>query len=194
MFETFLLAFIPLFVTVDAIGTLPIFIVLTQNLKQQDKKRIIVQSVITALCVAIGFLAIGKFVFKVLGITMADFMIAGGVILLCIAIVDLIKPEKYRQDISIEELGAVPLGTPLIVGPAVLATSLMIMNQYGLVMTVLSLVTNILLTGFVFLQSEVLIKFLGKAGSNALSRVMAVLLAAIAVMMIRKGIFLIAAV
>lgn len=193
MLENFLLAFIPLFVTVDAIGTLPIFIALTQDVRQQDKRRIIVQSIFTALCLAIGFLAIGRFVFRVLGITMADFMIAGGVILLCIAIVDLIKPEKYRQDLSIDELGAVPLGTPLIVGPAVLATSLMIMNQYGLVVTLISLITNILLAGFIFSQSEALIKFLGKAGSNALSRVMAVFLAAIAVMMIRRGVFLIVA-
>ena len=188
--KQFLLAFIPLFVTVDALGTLPIFYSLTQDLNEADKKRIIVQSIATALCLAIGFIFLGKAIFTFLGITMADFMVSGGAVLFCIAIVDLVRPGKQRR-MTADELGAVPIGTPLIVGPAVLTTSLMLVDQYGLPATLVSVLLNILLTGIIFSFSGQLIKILGKGGANALSRVMALLLAAIAVMMIRKGIFLI---
>ena len=188
--KEFLLAFIPIFVTVDAIGTLPIFYALTQGLSSEDKRRIIMQSVVTALCLAVGFIFLGKAIFKFLGITIADFMVAGGAVLFCIAIVELVRPGRQRR-MSADELGAVPIGTPLVVGPAVLTTSLMLVDQYGLAETLISILLNISLAGIIFSFSDQLIKFLGKGGSSALSRVMALLLAAIAVMMIRKGIFLI---
>ena len=187
MFKNIVLAFIPLFVAVDAIGVLPIFVLLTQGLKRQEKSKIILQSIITALCVAIVFIFLGKAVFKFLGITVGDFMVAGGAILFCIAIIDILNPGKQRR-IPAKELGIVPLGTPLIVGPAVLTTSLMIIAEYGMNATLISVFANILLAGAVFLFSEILLKGLGEAGAKALSKLMSLLLAAIAVMMIRKGI------
>lgn len=81
-----------------------------------------------------------------------------------------------------------PLGTPLIAGPAVLTTSLVIIPQYGLAATLISVTANILLAGAIFSFSSVLIKTLGEAGSKALSKIMSLLLAAIAVMLARKGI------
>ena len=88
-------------------------------------------------------------------------------------------------------MGFVPLGTPLITGPAVLTTSLLMLDTYGMALTLTAVLLNILLAGIIFLSSGVLIKILGIAGSRALSKVTSLLLAAIAVMMIRKGIVLI---
>ncbi len=187
MVKNILLAFIPIFVAVDAIGVLPIFILFTQGLKKREKTRIVSQSVLTAICLAVGFIFLGKGIFKFLGITMGDFMMAGGVILFCIAIIDIVNPEKKRR-IPTKELGFVPLGTPLIVGPAVLTTSLIIIGEYGLYPTLISVVVNILLAGLIFLLSNILIKILSESGSKALSKITSLLLAAIAVMMIRKGI------
>lgn len=87
-----------------------------------------------------------------------------------------------------EELGAVPIGTPLIVGPAVLTTSLIIADQYGIIATLISVLFNVLLAGFLFFCSEKVMRVFGQSGLRALSKVMALFLAAIAVMMIRKGI------
>ncbi|HOW36469.1 MAG TPA: MarC family protein [Candidatus Omnitrophota bacterium] len=188
--KNFLLAFVPIFVAVDALGVLPIFCSLTQGLKKIERARIIAQSVFTALCLAVAFIFLGKATFKFLGITVGDFMIAGGVILFCIAIVDIMNPQKHHQ-ISAQSLGAVPLGTPLIVGPAVLTTSLIIMDQCGIFATLVSVFVNVLLAGFIFLLSGVLIKILGEAGARAISKVTSLFLAAIAVMMIRKGLMLI---
>ncbi len=187
MGKNILLAFIPIFVAVDAVGVLPIFVSLTEGLKQKERAKIIIQSMLTATCLAVGFILIGKVVFRLLNITMGDFMVAGGVILFCIAITDIINPVKKRR-IPTDELGAVPLGTPLIVGPAVLTTSMVIISEYGLLPTMISVLANILLAGLIFRLSSVLINVLGESGSKALSKIMSLLLAAIAVMLIRKGI------
>jgi multiple antibiotic resistance protein len=182
-----LLAFIPIFVAVDAVGVLPIFISLTEEIKQQQRIKVIAQSMLTAVCIAVGFIFLGKGVFKALGISMGDFMVAGGAILFCLAISDIINPVKRRR-IPSEELGAVPLGTPLIVGPAVLTTSMVIISQYGLAATLISVVVNIMLAGIIFSGASAVMKVLGEAGTKALSKIMSLLLAAIAVMLIRKGI------
>ncbi|MFH1092996.1 MAG: MarC family protein [Candidatus Omnitrophota bacterium] len=189
MIKNMFLAFIPLFVAVDAIGVLPIFVSLTEKMKAKERLNVIRWSIVTATCVAIFFIFLGKAVFNALNITIADFMVAGGMLLFCIAIIDLLNPEKKRR-IPNGELGFVPLGTPLIVGPAVLTTSLLMLDTYGLLPTLISVLTNIILAGLVFLSANVLIKVLGIAGSRALSKITSLLLAAIAVMMIRKGITL----
>lgn len=187
MLENFLLAFIPVFVAVDAIGVLPIFVSFTHDLSEKEKSRVILQSMATALGLAIGFIFLGKAVFQFLSITISDFMIAGGAVLFIIAVTDLVNPEKTRRTPG-KELGVVPLGTPLIAGPAVLTTSLIIIGQYGFVPTVVSVVSNVLLAGLIFHSSHILIKFLGELGAKALSKVTSLLLGAIAIMMIRRGI------
>jgi len=186
MIKNILLSFIPIFVAVDAIGVLPIFVSLTEGLESKTKTRIIVQSMLTASALAIGFILLGKGVFRVLGITIGDFMIAGGAILFCLAISDVLNPikERRRPDAN---LGAVPLGTPLIVGPAVLTTSMVIISEYGFWPTVISVLLNIALAGLIFASSGSFMRVIGEAGTKALSKIASLLLAAIAVMLIRKG-------
>lgn len=183
------LAFIPIFVAVDAIGVMPIFIALTEGLSEKEKKRAILQSMVTALAVALAFIFVGKAIFRFLEISIGDFMVAGGAILFCIAITDILNPVKERRNPG-DELGAVPLGTPLIVGPAVLTTSVVIITEYGLLPTVISVILNVLLAGLIFRFSDQLMAFLGKAGAKAVSKVVSLLLAAIAVMLMRKGLAL----
>ena len=186
MIEIFWLAFIPIFVAVDAAGVLPIFVGLTSTLNKKKKINIIIYSVITALCLAIGFVFLGKWIFKVLNITIGDFMIAGGLVLFAIAIIDIVNPGK-RHKVPASEVGAVPLGTPLIAGPAVLTTSLLVAGQYGVYMAALSILINVVLAGLIFYSSTVIIKILGEKGTKVLSKIMHLLLAAIAIMLIRKG-------
>ena len=188
MIKNILLAFIPIFVAVDAIGVLPIFASITQGLNKNERKKVIFQSLWTALALAVSFIFLGKAVFRFLNITIGDFMVAGGLILFCIALMDILNPGKKRK-YALKELGSVPLGTPLIVGPAVLTTSLIIISQYGTIATLISVFLNVLIAGIIFLYADVLIKFFGDSGSKALSKVASLLLAAIAVMMIRKGLF-----
>lgn len=187
MGNAYILTFIPIFVAVDPIGILPIYISLTSDLDKSRRRKIVFQSLLTAMLVALGFIVLGKATFKILGITMSDFMIAGGIILFCVAIIDLLIPGKQRR-IPEEGIGVVPIGTPLIVGPAVLTTCLMLIDQFGIGPTILAVILNLIITGIIFYWSDLLMRLFGKSGTHALSKIMALLLASIAIMMIRKGI------
>jgi len=98
--KSFGLCFIPLFVAVDAIGVLPLFMNLTEDIEQSKIKKIIIQSMITALIVALAFIAVGTATLKLLGISVADFMIAGGTLLFVISIRDLLSTEKKNCNCS----------------------------------------------------------------------------------------------
>lgn len=129
--ETFWLCFVPLFVAVDVVGVLPMYLNLTEGFSASEKRRTLVQSVLTAVGVAIGFLFLGQSVFRLLGVTIPDFMIAGGVLLFAFAMSDLLSVEKLQRRVDAESVGAVPIGVPLTVGPAVLTTIILLANQHG---------------------------------------------------------------
>lgn len=184
----FWLAFVPLFVAVDAIGVLPLFLSLTAGLDRRKIRRIIWQSVFTATVVALCFLAVGKFIFALLHITVADFMIAGGALLFAISVNDLVSVETELRPVDLDSLGVVPLGVPLIVGPAVLTTLLLLIDERGWVPTVSAMIANILFAGLLFWLAEPIHRALGRTGAKAVSKIASLILAAIAVMMMRRGI------
>jgi len=186
LLDNFFKAFVPIFVSVDAIGVLPLFVGLTEGIDRPARKRIIGQSLITALLVAVAFIFFGKWIFGLMGITVGDFEVAGGVMLFVIAVLDLVSQSKGSR-YAIQTIGAVPLGTPLIVGPATLTMSLILVDIYGTWMTVVAILLNIAIAGAVFLSADALTRILGRAGSQAVAKVASLILAAIAVMMIRKG-------
>lgn len=187
--EIFLLCFIPFFVAVDAIGVLPIYIGLTAGLSSANKKKIILQSIVTASIVAIAFLLGGPLLLELVGVGVSDFMVAGGILLLVISLSDLLTGEKRQRVVDADTVGAVPIGVPLITGPAVLTTSILFANEYGIIPTALALLANILIVGVVFFLASPLERLLGQAGSKTISKVASLFLASIAVMLIRKGIF-----
>jgi multiple antibiotic resistance protein len=184
----FWLCFVPLFIAVDAVGVLPMYMNLTDELEADKKIKIVNQSILIAMAVSILFLAIGKIILSLLKITVADFMVAGGVLLFVISINDMLTLEKKQHMVDPESLGAVPLAVPLIVGPAVLTTTILLLNEYGIMPTVVSLIINVLIAGVVFYFADNIHAVLGKAGSKTVSKLASLLLAAIAVMMVRKGI------
>jgi multiple antibiotic resistance protein len=186
--KDFWFTFVALFIAVDVIGTLPIFIGLTESLDRKKITAVVVQSVSAALIAGLLFLAIGNTVLHFVGITIADFMIAGGLLLFVLSLRDLLSPEKRAHQIDGSELGAVPIGVPLIVGPAVLATGILLVDQHGLLMTSLALCANVVIAGVVFWFSPLLLRVLGKPGARVVSKLANILLAAFAVMIIRKGI------
>jgi multiple antibiotic resistance protein len=190
MMTKFLLCFVPLFVAVDAFGVLPMFMSLTEDIDKKQVRRIVLQSVATAMAVSIAFVAIGELLLRLLGITVADFMIAGGSLLFGISFSDLLSLEKQHRRTDAESLGAVPVGVPLIVGPAVLTTTILLIHQQGVVITTTALITNIVLAGVVLWFSDAFLKVLGKVGAKTVSKLANILLAAIGVMMVRKGIML----
>ena len=185
--DSFLLSVIPILVALDAPGALPLFVGMTEGLTDGERRRTVGQSILTAFLVTIGFVLLGQAVFAALGIRVEDFMIAGGVVLLVIAITDVVKAGEKKAPPG-PTFGVVPLGTPLIAGPATLTTTLVLVGQHGYLPVVLSLVVNILLAWLIFAQADRIIRLIGINGSRALAKVASLLLAAIAVKMIRSGI------
>ena len=180
------LPFIPLFVAFNALGILPIFASLTTEMSKLEQKIVIRQSLLTAFLVSIGFLAVGKTIFALLGISVSDFQIAGGILLFIISIVDLIFPEKTRT-FPKETMGVVPIGIPLIAGPAVLTLLLIIIHTYGYFSTILCLILNLLVVWLVFSQSHRIMRLMKEGGAKGIGKVFSLLLAAFAMMMIRIG-------
>ena len=188
--KPYILSFIPLFVAVDAIANIPIFLSLVEHSSKPQRKKIILDAVITSTAVAIIFMVIGKWVFSLLGITIPDFQIAGGALLFVIA-VRLLMPGAQKSRLtnpSDKDIGVFPLGTPLITGPAVLTTTLMMMNSFGALATLVSVVLNMFFVWLTLVKADVIMRVIGPSGTRAFSKIMYILLAAIAVMMIRHGI------
>jgi len=188
--KPYILSFIPLFVAVDAIGNIPIFLSLVEGASGAKRIRIVRDAVTTATVLALVFMAIGKWVFSLLGITVHDFQIAGGGLLFVIS-VRLLLPGARKDSLTAshdKDMGVVPLGTPLITGPAVLATSLMMMDTFGALATSLSLILNMFFVWITLIKADAILKVFGPSGTRAFSKIMYILLAAIAVMMIRRGI------
>jgi multiple antibiotic resistance protein len=184
--DKFLQAFIPLFVAIDPIGLAAIFLGLGQGVAAEQRQRIARQATLTGGAVALLFLFLGAYIFKALGITPGDFQIAGGLILFILAARDLIhsaaEPEKISGD-----FGVVPLGMPLIAGPALITTLIALAQTVGVVATLAALIANLVLVMLAFAQSERLGRVIGATGMRAISKIIAMLLAAIAVNMIRVG-------
>jgi multiple antibiotic resistance protein len=186
--ENFWLCFVPLFVAVDALGILPVYMGLTQELRIAQKKKLIIQSFITASAVAVVFLAAGPWILRFVGITIPDFMVAGGVLLFAISLSDLLTGEKRQRMVDPETLGAVPIGVPLITGPAVLTTSMLLADSYGMVTTGIAVVLNVGLACLVFMLDQPISNFLGNSGAKILSKVASLFMASIAVMLVRRGV------
>jgi len=188
LLKTFALAFLPLFVAMEPVGIMPVYLSMTRQMAPHERRAVLFYSVLTAAAITLAFLVVGKAVFFVLGITIKDFQIAGGLILLSIAISDIVQTARGIPDtIPTTGIGIVPIGTPMIAGPAALTTLLMISDLYGFTVTLVALITNLFIMWLVFIQSDKVVRYTGESGARGISKVISLLLAAIAVMMIRKG-------
>ncbi|QOV91153.1 MarC family protein [Humisphaera borealis] len=184
----FLQAFIPLFVSIDSIGLVPIFLAVTAPLTEARRRRAAFHSVFAATALTISFMFLGELLFQFLGIRDSDFRIGGGVILLVLAVTDLCMKGKPAVAEDDDDVGLFPLAMPMIAGPATLTTILVIRGKYGTPTTMLALSANLLVLLAVLLLSSRFARLLGPGVLRALSKLVMVFLAAIAVNFIRTGI------
>ena len=186
LFETLPLAVIPLFVAMDPIGLIPLFLGMTKDLAPSQRQKIAYQAICTATVIVISFMFLGKLTFRLLGISVSDFQIGGGLILLGIAATDLLSAHEKKLSLQ-DDFGVVPLGLPLIAGPATLTTLLILMDSVGLCFTFVGLLINLGLLIVAFRFAEKLALWIGITGLRAISKIISLLLAAIAIHMIRQG-------
>src|SRR5437899_12625048 len=175
MIEKFFLAFIPVFVAIDPIGLVAIFMGLGTSASRERRKRQALLGIFTALCIAVGFIFLGKIIFAALGITVADFQVAGGRILLGLAGRELLGLGPHDLGGG-DEFGVVPLGMPVIAGPALLTALLILVDTVGLLFTLVSLLINLALVAIALCNARRFARWMGSEGLRGVSNRIASLL------------------
>lgn len=183
----YILSFIPIFVAVNAVGNIPLYLSLTEGMEPKERHKVAIKSIIIATAIALVFIFIGKFILRLMGVSVFDFQIAGGILLLILS-VNLLLPGEEKRGPATTDVGIFPLGTPLITGPAVLTTILVLRDAFGWIPTIVSFVLNMAIALASLIWADFFVKIMGKGGSRAFSKVADIFLAAIAVTMIRNGI------
>ena len=193
-------AFVAIFAIVNPIGNIPFFVTLTQGYNPKEKKDVIVKIVVVAIAVLVIFGLIGNYIFMLFGITIPAFGIAGGILLLSIAF-SMLHGQKPRtkltqQDreeaLAREAVGIVPLGIPMFAGPGAITTIMIYMSRQTGVFDMFAVFASIFATmavSFILLTySDRIFSRMGRMGALAISRIMGLILAAIAIQFIIDGV------
>jgi len=178
---------VALFIVVNPLGSVPIFVSLTQDMDKQQRKRTYHLAILTGLILLAFFAVVGQNVLILFGISLDSFMIAGGILLLIVA-VRLLVIGGWTENLSLSEsVGAVPIGCPLLVGPGAITTAILSLQSSGLLVTLLSVAITFIIVWIILRFIDPIYRVLGKNGSLVITRVMALLIASIAVQYVLEG-------
>ena len=178
---------IALFIVVDPLGNVPIFIGLTKNMDDAQRTSTFRSAIITGLILLFLFAFAGQQILILFGISLNSFMVAGGLLLLIIAVRLLIAGGWQEPSSSPESLGAVPIGFPLLVGPGAITATILILQSSGIFVTVVSVLITFVIVWLVLRFINPIYKILGRNGALVVTRLMAMFIAAIAVQYIVDG-------
>jgi multiple antibiotic resistance protein len=189
MLRNFTLCFIPLFVAIDPPLAVPFFASLTSEATPERRRRVAREAVLAAFAVGALFLAAGKALFSAIGITENDFRVGGGLVLLVSSIGQFALSQKKSDPVEGAELvsGASPLGVPLIMGPAAITTLVVLAKSYGAGMVLTAAAVNLAIVWCALRYSELVTRVVDARHMNVISKIAALMLVSIAVMMIRVG-------
>ena len=202
MSSTFINSFVLFFVTIDTIGNLPFFLSLTENAHVKKKIQIAIKSTIIAFFILIAFAYIGRYLLEAIGVTLDSLKIAGGIILMFIAIDILFEKRKIRREKKVEEaldektydeITVFPIAIPFIAGPSTLATVILLMGNYAnfpeyQITVIIALIAALIISLILMIGGSYIVKFLPKQFLHTTARVMAFILAALATQFIIDGI------
>jgi len=202
MLKTFINSFVLFFITIDTIGNLPFFLSLTEDAKFKKRTQIAIKSTIIAFFILIAFAYIGRYLLEALGVTLDSLKIAGGIILMFIAIDILFEKRKIRREKKVEEaldeksydeIVVFPIAIPFIAGPATLATIILLIGNYANfpeshVIVIVALIAALIVSLILMIGGSYIVKFLPKQFLHTTARVMAFILAALATQFIIDGI------
>jgi multiple antibiotic resistance protein len=181
--------FVPLFVAMSPLTVLPMYLTMTDGMDSLRMRSLSRRALLTAFAVALVIILAGQLIFRFLGITVDDLRVAGGVILFVISSYDLVftREQRKRSELA-SEAGVVPLGVPLIVGPATMTTCVVLADTHGRALTLFALLGNLVIIGLILHYADNIKRFIRPSISRAFGKVMSLFLAAIAVAMARHGV------
>ncbi|MDD5111877.1 MAG: MarC family protein [Candidatus Altiarchaeota archaeon] len=191
-------AFVALFAIVDPFANIPIFISILDRFGEGDRKVMIRESVFIAFIVLLAFTLLGNYIFQFMGITLYSFKIAGGILLLIIAI-EMLFGRKTRTEISDdtlkeerENVSVMPLAIPLLTGPGAITTGIVLYDSAadtaGKLVLIACIFIVFLLSYIILAKGESIHRILGKTGNKVVVRMMGLLLSAIAVQFVVSGV------
>ncbi|MBN1792479.1 MarC family protein [Candidatus Woesearchaeota archaeon] len=189
-FSEFFSAFIMLFVILDPFVSMGVFAGLTRRADRAESRKIAFIATSVAFSLLAVFLLIGDWLFRILSIDFASFKIAGGIILLIMGVQQVFGLEFKRSHNTFHS-AAVIIGTPLLAGPGALSTIMILQKEYGFLEPLLAIIVVCIITFLLLVSVKKMPKFLGPRMIEVMSRVLGLLLAAIAVGFIRDGVMLI---
>ncbi|MGA2200227.1 MAG: MarC family protein [Nitrososphaerales archaeon] len=192
MFSTFLDEFlratIALLVVVDPAGLVPVVLSLTKGMKKEERKGTFRVALLAGFVLLVVFALTGQGLLMVFGITIYSFMIAGGILLLILAMQMIFRGGFIESGSSTNEVGIVPIAFPLLVGPGAITTTIVTLQTDGIIVALLSIAVVMSVTWLVLRYLDRIDSLLGRRGTAGLSTLMAVFIAAIAVQFILTGI------
>lgn len=174
-----------LFIIMDPLGNVPIFSSVTKAFKEDKRKRIIQQAVLTASFILILFAAFWNRLFDYFRLSFESFSIAGGVLLFLIGL-DMIRGHMKKY-VGSKGFGVVPLGMPLIAGPGAITMVIILSKTYGLTTAVISIIVAMVLMELTLAFCKNILKLVGNKSSETLTRIMGIILAAVAAQFILNG-------
>lgn len=180
---------------IDPIGTVPVFIAVTQGFEGSAKRKIALIVTMTSTTVLVFFVVAGELILNEMAIPLAAFQVAGGVVLFLFALSMIFgdsKPEEERLVADHHETAIFPLAVPSIASPgAMLAAVLLTENArfdiWQQVQTVLVMISVLIVTMFLMLGASLIHRFIGNAGASVISRVMGLILSAVATTNVLNG-------
>ena len=193
-------SFMSLFVIVNAIGNVPIFVTLLRRFGEREKAVMMKKAAVTAALTLIAVTVTGNIFFRLLGISMYSFRIAGGILLMIIAVEMLLGQKTKTQSSSAEEahsaemddITVIPLAIPLLTGPGALTTGIVLFDSAVSIANRIILVVTIclvfMISYVILVKSKPILDFLGRTGARVAARIMGLMLLSIAVQFILKGI------
>jgi multiple antibiotic resistance protein len=192
-------AFVTLLVVVDPVGVAPLFVAVTKDRSREERRSVLLRAVLIAAGVALFFLVAGQLVLSHLGVSVHAFAISGGILLFATALPMLFGhrpvlqgPERGNLHSSADDPSVFPLAIPLLSGPGTIATVLLLASQarpQALRMVVLALITAAVfaIAWAILRAAERLLTRMGEGGINIVTRVLGLVLAALAVQYVLDG-------
>lgn len=188
---TILSAALLLFLVMDPLGNIPLFMTTLKKVDERRKRRVVVRELLIALVILIGFLFLGQYLLQALHLSQTALTTAGGIILLIIAIKMIFPTRNSSLQEEVEgEPFIVPLAIPYVAGPSAMATSLLLMSgaPERWFDWLLAVLLAWLVSALIIYFASYFAKFLGEKGLIAIERLMGMLLITVAVQMLLTGI------
>ncbi len=199
--ESLFNAFVTVLVTIDPPGLAPLFLALTRGMNRSERSQVALRASVIGFVVLAVFAVAGAAILNMFGITLPAFRVAGGLLLFFIAFEMIFERRNDRKEKSadvaitrdhIHNIAAFPLAIPLIAGPGAISATVLLSGSfptlYGQVALLAILLAGIVLTWLVFFLAERIDGFLGQTGRSILTRLLGVILAALAVQFVADGI------